>query len=187
MYLLLAILLLPVQAFAVPLSYEFSGTLGGGGSIAGSMSYDPSAPPIATDVRGLLGNQVYGTLSWDFTIHSTYLGSTFTGTSLEFCTGKCIFGVLESTTLRVGTSGGVFQMGFNDLAMTDLRLTSSHFRFPVQEGGQGFLMLTSGQAARTGSVPLPSTLFLFAAGFGLIPCLRQWASYSMRRLSSQVT
>jgi hypothetical protein len=169
MYLLLAILLLPVQAFAVPLSYEFSGTLGGGGSIAGSMSYDPSAPPIATDVRGLLGNQVYGTLSWDFTIHSTYLGSTFTGTSLEFCTGKCIFGVLESTTLRVGTSGGVFQMGFNDLGLTSLRLTSSHFKFTNNGfGEQGFLMLTSGQATRTGSVPLPSMWISLLA----IPLLR---------------
>jgi hypothetical protein len=175
MYLLLAILLLPVQAFAVPLSYNFTGTLGGGGSIAGSMSYDPSAPPIATDVRGLLGNQVYGTLSWDFTIHSTYLGSTFTGTSMEFCTGKCIFGVLESTTLRVGTSGGVFQMGFNDLGLTDLRLTSSHFKFNSNQfGEQGFLMLTSGQATPTGgSVPLPSTFWSFLIGLGgLITYLR---------------
>jgi hypothetical protein len=188
MYLLLAILLFPVQALAIPLSYNFSGTLGGGGSISGSMSYDPSAPPIATDVRGLLGNQVYGTLSWDFTIHSTYLGATFKGDTLEFCTGKCIFGTLESTTIRVGTSGGVFQMGFNDLGLTSLRLTSSHFKFTNNGfGEQGFLMLTSGQATRIGSVPLPSTFFLFAAGFGLILCFRQWCSNSMRRLSNQDT
>jgi hypothetical protein len=168
MYLLLAILLLPVQAFAVPLSYEFSGTLGGGGSIAGSMSYDPSAPPIATDVRGLLGNQVYGTLSWDFTIHSTYLGSTFTGTSLEFCTGKCIFGTLEATTLRVDTGAGVLQLGFNDLALTSIRPTSSHFRYPNEFGGHGIMFVTNGQATRTGSVPLPSMWLSLLA----IPLLR---------------
>jgi hypothetical protein len=187
MYLLLAILLLPVQALAVPLSYNFSGTLGDGGSVSGFMSYESSAAPIATDVRGLLGNAVYAPTAWNFTIHSPYLGQTFTGTSLEFCTGKCIFGTLESTTLRVDTIGGVFQMGFDDLAMTSLRLNSSHFRFiNPATGGFGLNMLTSGQAT-AGSVPLPSTFFLFAAGFGLIPCLRQWASYSMRRLSSQVT
>jgi hypothetical protein len=167
MYLLLILLLLiPVQAAALPLSYEFSGTLGGGGSIAGSMSYDPSAPSIATDVRGLLGNRVYGPLSWNFTIHSTYLGSTFTGNSLEFCTGKCIFGTLEATTLRVGTSAGVLQLAFNDLALISIRPTSSHFMFTNQYGEPGLMMLTNGQATRTGSVPLPSTFWSFLIGMG---------------------
>jgi hypothetical protein len=162
--LLLAALLFPVQAFA--LSYQFSGVLGDGGSISGAMSYDPSAPPLATDVRGLLGNTVYAPTAWNFTIHSPYLGSTFTGNSIEFCTGKCIFGTLEATTIRVGTGGGVYQMGFNDLGLTSLRLTSSHFKFTNQFGENGLIMLASGQATRTGSVPLPSTFWSFLIGMG---------------------
>jgi hypothetical protein len=187
MYLLLLVcLLLPVQALAVPLSYNFSGTLGDGGSISGFMSYESSAAPIATDVRGLLGNAVYAPTAWNFTIHSPYLGSTFAGNTIEFCTGKCIFGTLEATTIRVGTSGGVYQMGFNDLAMTSLRLNSSHFKFTNQFGEPGLIMLASGQATG-GSVPLPSTFFLFAGGLGLVLLFRQWCSNSMRRLSNQDT
>jgi hypothetical protein len=175
--LLLICLLPPVQALAIPLSYDFSGTLGDGGSISGSLSYDSSATPVALNVRGLQPNQVYAPTSWNFTIHSPYLGQTFTGTSLEFCTGKCIFGTLESTTLRVETSGGVFQMGFDDLAMTSLRLNSSHFRFlNPATGGFGLNMLTSGQATQAttqASVPLPGTFWSFLIGMGgLVTYLR---------------
>jgi hypothetical protein len=166
MYLLLICLLLPVRAFAIPLSYDFSGSLGDGGTVRGSLSYDSDAAPIATNVRGLSGNQVYAPTSWDFTIHSPYLGQTFTGTSLEFCTGRCIFGTPESTTLRVDTSRGVFQMGFNDLALTSLRLNSSHFRFLNEDSSPGLIMLASGQATNVSSVPLPDTFWSFLIGLG---------------------
>jgi hypothetical protein len=186
MYLLLLIcLLLPVQALAIPLSYNFSGVLGDGGSVSGFLTYDPGAAPIATNVRGLQPNQVYGPTSWGFTIHSPYLGSTFTGNSLEFCTGKCIFGTLEATTVRVGTTGGTFQMAFTTIGMNEIMLNGSHMRFN-ETGNPGLIMLASGQATAS-SVPLPSTFFLFAAGFGLILCFRQWCSNSMRRLSNQET
>jgi hypothetical protein len=169
--LVILFLLLPLNAFA--LSYTFDGTLGDGGTVSGFLDYDAGAAPIALNVRGLEPNQVYAPTAWNFTIHSPYLGSTFTGNTLEFCTGKCIFGTLEATTLRVGTSGGVFQMGFNDLAMTSLRLTSSHFKFTNEFGEQGLIMLASGQAVADGSVPLPSTFWSFLIGLGgLITYLR---------------
>jgi hypothetical protein len=188
MYLLLLVcLLLPVQALAIPLSYEFSGTFGTGGTVSGFLTYDASVAPIATDVRGLLGNQVYAPTSWGFTIEplKSSLPATLIGTSLEFCTGKCLFGVLESTTLRVGTSAGIFQMAFEP-GFSQLISGASHLNYTNERGIDAFLLLTSGQAT-AGSVPLPSTFFLFAAGFGLILCFRQWCSNSMRRLSNQDT
>jgi hypothetical protein len=188
MFLLLAILLLPVQALAIPLSYEFSGTFGTGGTVSGFLTYESSAAPITTDVRGLLGNQVYAPTAWGFTIEplKSSLPSTLIGNSLEFCAGKCLFGVLESTTLRVGTSAGIFQMAFEP-GFSTMMTNASHLNYTNERGVDAFLLLTSGQATRTGSVPLPSTFFLFAAGFGLILCFRQWCSNSMRRLSNQET
>jgi hypothetical protein len=152
--------------------------------VSGFLSYESSAAPIATDVRGLLGNAVYAPTAWNFTIHSPFAGGTFTGTSLEFCEGKCLFGTLAATTLRVGTTAGIFQMAFQP-NFGETILNASHLKTEV-DGRQWAILMTSGQAT-AGSVPLPSTFFLFAAGFGLILCFRQWCSNSMRRLSNQET
>jgi hypothetical protein len=188
MYLLLMVcLLLPVQALAIPLSYNFSGTIGDGGNVSGFLSYESTAAPIATNVRGLQPNQVYAPTSWGFTITPNwdFLPTTLTGNSIEFCQGKCLFGTLESTTLRIGTSVGVFQMAFQP-GFGDIILNASNLKYTGPSGSMGAMLMTSGQAT-AGSVPLPSTFFLFAGGFGLILCFRQWCSNSMRRLSNQDT
>jgi hypothetical protein len=179
-----ALLWFPVQAFAIPLSYNFSGTLGDGGSVSGFLSYESTEAPVALNVRGLEPNHVYAPTAWGFTINSPFAGGSFTGNSLEFCTGKCLFGTLEATTLRVGTTAGIFQMAFQPNFGATI-LNASHLKTEVN-GRQWAILMTSGQAT-AGSVPLPSTFFLFAAGFGLILCFRQWCSNSMRRLSNQDT
>jgi hypothetical protein len=175
MYLLLAILLLPVQAFAVPLSYEFSGTFGTGGSVSGFLNYESDAAPIATDVRGLLGNQVYAPTAWGFTIEplKSSLPATLIGNSLEFCTGKCLFGVLESTTIRVGTSAGIFQMAFEPNFGSTI-LNASHLNYTNERGIDAFLLLTSGQATAA-SVPLPGTFWNLLIGFGGLMTYMRWA------------
>jgi hypothetical protein len=130
------------------------------------MSYESSAAPIATDVRGLLGNAVYAPTAWNFTIHSPFAGGSFTGHSIEFCEGKCLFGTLAATTLRVGTTAGIFQMAFQPNFGSTI-LNASHLKTEV-DGRQWAILMTSGQATRTGSVPLPSMWLSLLA----IPLLR---------------
>lgn len=155
MMLILALLVglfLPVQALAIPLSYQFSGALADGGSVNGFLNYESSAAPIATNVRGLQPNQVYAPTSWGFTITSPFAGGTFTGQTIEFCTGHCLFGTPEATTLRIGTGSNLLQLAFQDLNFTAPILNGS--RLSDNTTSQWIVLATAVQSTAA-SVPEP--------------------------------
>lgn len=160
------LLLCPLSAYAE--SYTFSGSIGDTGTFSGFLHYDPSAAPIATDVRGLLGNQVWGVTSWGFTITPNFgdLG-VLTANALEFCTGKCIFGngATDVTTLRIGTNGStvggttsLLQLGFTP-GFGEYIYPSSHFKLP-----SGGMLLASNSTVHGGSVPLPDQFWATLIG-----------------------
>lgn len=179
---LLLLIFCPTLAFASPVTYDFTGNIGDSGTFSGSLTYETTAPPIATNVRGLLGNAVYQPLSWAFTITPNLGGElTQVGSTIEFCEGKCLFGVLDSTTLRVGSTDGVLQLAFTP-DFGSLIANASSFKT-----GTTHLLVSNFNQVGGVAAPEPSSYALLALALVLMPCLRQWWSYSMRRLSSQET
>src|SRR4030095_15438716 len=78
------------------------------------LNHKSTAAPIAVNVRGL--KPIKSTQSyWGFTINSSFRGGTFIGSSIVFCTGKCIFGTLEATTLRIGTGSSLLRLAFQTI------------------------------------------------------------------------
>ena len=99
---LLFVLLFALPAQAIPVSYNFAGTLADGGTITGAFAYDTEAAAIATNVRGLSPNQVFGITSSAFTVAPVAFGlPTVQSTISEFCTGNCIFAGPLTTALTI--------------------------------------------------------------------------------------
>jgi hypothetical protein len=152
----------------------------------------------------LLDNAVYQVSSWNLTAESwlsTLPTTTFTPatSTVEFCQGKCIFGSGQQwhTTLTFLNGVTRLQLGWFLADPTPLTsapqshewgafsLNDSHFRANIVP----WASMTSGGLISTAiSTPEPSTItYLLAAFFVLMPCFLQWASYSIRRLSSHDT
>src|SRR6185295_18791247 len=77
------------------------------GMIEGSFSYDAASAPAAVNVRGLLDNQTYALLDWDFLVRPDnafmvenhvqgplpeMIAYTPSTSSAEFCLNHCVFG-----------------------------------------------------------------------------------------------
>ncbi len=176
------------------MSYNFTGTTGAG-AVYGSFTYETVQAPLATDVRGLLGNATYQVTSWNMTAESAfpeYIQTTNYSNangSVEFCQGKCIFGSGPTwyTTLSFQANNTLLQLAFDLADPTALtsppqahewgayNLQASAFRvMPIG----AWALATSGSLS---SVPEPGTWMLIVIGllFGLVV---HYASCSIGRI-----
>jgi hypothetical protein len=106
---------------------DFSGTFGGGGMATGSFTYDKTAPPQATDVRGLAPNATYPLTAWTFTVTggailpSSIFMNGVPGHSAEFCVGTCVFSAAPVIELSfLNDAGLLLQLTFDLLDPTPL-------------------------------------------------------------------
>lgn len=109
-------------AHAIPVSFDFSGTLADGGGVTGSFTYENTESPLATNVRGLAPNATYALTNWNFAVTSGFVGSTtfsndITGNSAEFCQGTCIFSSIPVSNLIFANADNLqMQLTFNPLS-----------------------------------------------------------------------
>jgi len=122
-FLALSVMLnLLTSAHASPVTLDFSGTFGGGGTVSGSFTYDNAAAPLASNVRGLAPNATFPITTWNFTIDGgSFLPSTtfvndVAGNSVEFCLGVCVFSSPEVINLIFSNSNHLLlQLTFDPL------------------------------------------------------------------------
>jgi hypothetical protein len=147
------------------------GTLADGGTIAGSITYDP-AQVVNANVHGW-ANQTFQIVGYDVTIHpawSILLGTvqysdTVGGDTAEVCAGVCTFGGQPvATSLRL-TDGGLntLQMSWD----TNGGLLPSTVKVMVADqtvpGLQGMELIRAGRLQPV-AVPEPSFWLMLAAG-----------------------
>lgn len=173
-YWILAVVGLAILFHATPswaISYTFAGTLADGGTITGAFAYNEAAAPIATNVRNLSPNQVFGVTSSSFTVTpvSTFFPA-FTAPIHEFCTGNCIFSAGTVTALTIRSASGVPLL----LAWTG-DFGAFHTGSNLRNAAGGMLMVRTGVLTQTSAqtVPEPSTGLLGLLGFAGIVLWRR--------------
>lgn len=97
---------MPNFVAAAPLTLDFLGSYGGGGTAIGSLTYDTADAPTAFNVRGLANNAVYTLTGWNFSLTAieafmpaTTFASGAAGSTAEFCLGNCVFSSPAVTNL----------------------------------------------------------------------------------------
>ncbi len=180
---LILFLLIPSLAFATPLTYTFTGE-SGAGLVNGSFTYDAALAPIATNVRGLLDNAVYGVSSYSFTAQSNVTGlptTTFAPatSTIELCQGHCIFGTASApfTSLLLRGNGTELRLSFAGTwgaFSTDASYYKSSAIIPVGTTALApWALMIRGQLTAV-STPEPSTLWLLLLVLPVVGLL-SWA------------
>lgn len=102
----LLVLLSPIPASAIPLTYEFAANFSSGGAIRGSFTYESVQNPFASNVRNLSPNATYLVSQWNVSVVSnwdmlpnTVFSNSIRGNFLEFCLGRCVFGSDQTMSL----------------------------------------------------------------------------------------
>ena len=164
--LVLAIVLLPFPASALSLTID--GTLATGGSFTGSLSYDPSTP-LATNVRGLIGNTTYQVSDWSVTVTPLFasLPQTVTMNTIELCQGNCIFNAPNLASVTMSDGLHTLRLAFTQDWLTPLYSDDMLKSFNVD--GTFNSLITVNQVTVTDApggitVPEPMTWFLLIMG-----------------------
>jgi len=169
-------------AHAIPVSFDFLGTLAGGGGVTGSFTYENTESPLAINVRGLAPNATYALTNWNFAVTSGFVGSTIfsngiTGNSAEFCLGNCVFSSPGVTNLIFANGDNLLmQLTFDLRDPTPLSsppvdmsewggMREGIYRVPCPICGPVVLFQDGAlTAAAPASVPEPSSFLLLACG-----------------------
>jgi hypothetical protein len=190
-------------AHAVPLTFQVNGSIGDGGALRGSLSYDSDASPSALNLHGW-SNADYPVLGYhleirptdglvDFTglPHVLVYDASLPGQSAEFCVGQCIFSSTPDMNLRFSDGLYTLQLAFTPTAdrttWGPLVPNASTLRNIHPDGshriGDFLILVTSGQVTQVvGSVTEPSTVLLLGSGLAGLAALAARAGWSRRQL-----
>ena len=133
---------------------QLNGMFATGGTFAGTLSYDPTAMPLVSNVRHLMPNAVFAVSSFVVTVKPALDGlpafvtfsSIVPGDTLEFCVGDCVFGGPSDTNLIFSDGKDQLQLTFQpDWGPPVLSSSKFSWNFDGQFF-QGFMIVTSDQA-----------------------------------------
>jgi hypothetical protein len=146
-------LLLTLPAFAVPITYNFAGTLADGGNVSGQWTLN--SPTITYSAFTL--NPLYDSLPLQQAVITSY------------CSGPgCLFGGAQGTRLFASGSVSTLRLIF-DLNLTTIDFNSSWLESRNADGSfHSLIMVKTGTVQNQNSVPIPDTMSLWLLSAGML-------------------